>query len=232
MHGNGGVASPSRTAERAGPSSTPARRRLRRRWAQVARTLVGDVHVRIGAAPGSSWAVPSRCRVANAGRSRCSTIPALPPEFEVGPFVEVEILLAHNLTYPPAWLAWHDPTTVNSTLVSEPWSVAYWCHGADNGSNANVSFDFALGGRSTLGIDAGTVGVNVSAVLAEVESLMPSVTCWTGPTGGFAGFHFDEANLGSEDGAVGGASFDYNWTVSQYCIASEVRNASAIPEGC
>ena len=143
---------------------------------------------------------------------------SVPPEFEVGPFVEVELFLAHNISYPFHWIHWEMETLVNSTLETEPWDVAYWCHGLDNGSNANVSFDLSYGGQSTHGLFQGTLGVNLSAVMAEVESLMPGVGCWTGPTGGFGGFYWDEANLGSEDGAIGGASFNYNWTVNDYCI--------------
>jgi hypothetical protein len=143
---------------------------------------------------------------------------SLPPTFEVGPFVEVEMFLAHNISYPFNWVHWSTPTLVNASVVVEPWDVAWWCHGPDNGTNPNVSFDFSFGGQSTHGLAAGTLGLNLSAILGEVERLMPSVTCWTGPTHGFANFHLDEANLGSEDGARGGSSFTYNWTVSQYCI--------------
>ena len=142
----------------------------------------------------------------------------LPPEFEVGPFVEVELFLAHNISYPFQWIHWEMPTLVNSILEVEPWDVAYWCHGVDNGSNANISFDFSYGGQSTPGLATGELGVNMSAVMAEVESLMPGNTCWTGPDHGFGGFYWDEANLGSEDGAVGGSVFNYNWTVEEYCL--------------
>ena len=142
----------------------------------------------------------------------------LPPVFEVGPFVEVEIFLAHNISYPFSYAPWSTPTLVNASITLEPWDIGWWCHGPGNSTNANVSFDFSLGGQSTHGLPAGTVGVNLSAVLTEVERLMPSVSCWTGPTNDFASFHLDEANLGSEDGARGGSSFTYNWTVSQYCI--------------
>jgi hypothetical protein len=143
---------------------------------------------------------------------------SLPPVFEVGPFVEVEMFLAHNISYPFEWVHWSTPTLLNATVATEPWDVAWWCHGANNGTSANVSFDFSFDGQTTHGLAAGTLGVNLSAILGEVERLMPSVTCWTGPTHDFAGFHLDEANLGSEDGALGGSSFTYNWTVSQYCI--------------
>ncbi len=157
---------------------------------------------------------------------------SLPPVFEVGPFVEVELFLAHNISYPYHWIHWQMPTLVNSTLAIEPWDVGYWCHGTDNSSNANISFDFSYGGQSTHGLAAGELGVNLSAVMAEVESLMPGTTCWNGPTGGFGGFYWDEANLGSEDGAVGGADFNYNWTVEEYCIHALPRAASSEDLAC
>ena len=142
----------------------------------------------------------------------------VPPVFEHGPFVEVMVWFAHHIIYPPHFLHWSAPTFVNGTVSIRPWQVAYWCHGAANGTNANVSFDFAYGNPTSLGVNAGTVGVNISGVLSEVEALMPSVMCWTGPTGGFAQFHLDEANLGSEDGAVAGSDYNYNWTVDQYLL--------------
>jgi len=155
-----------------------------------------------------------------------------PSYFEVGPFVEVEMFLAHNISYPFEWIHWSTPTLVNGTIVSEPWDVAWWCHGPDNSSNANVSFDFSLGGQDTHGLTSGTVGVNVSAVLREVEQLMPSVGCWTGPTNGFSSFHLDEANLGSEDGAMAGSSFNYNWTIVRYCLTTNVGLPTATSVSC
>ncbi len=154
----------------------------------------------------------------------------LPPTLEVPPFVEVEIFLAHNISYPFSWLNWTTPTLVNATLAPEPWGVAYYCHGVDNGTNGNVSFDFSYGGPSTQGLRSGTLGVNLSAVLQEVESLLPGATCWTGPTHGFAGFYLGEEDLGSEDGAVGGSAFNYNWTVTRYCLHTLVdpRGTSAV----
>jgi hypothetical protein len=112
------------------------------------------------------------------------------------------------------------PTLVNGVLASVPWDVGWWCHGPtpNNGSNDNVSFDLSLEGQATHGVADGEVGVNVSAELAEVDALMPSVTCWQGPTHGFSGFHLQEANLGSEDGSIGNASYSYNWTVDDYCF--------------
>lgn len=148
----------------------------------------------------------------------------LPPLFEQGPFVEVMVWFAHHVTYPFEFVHWAAPTLVNSTVSVQPWDVGYWCHGADNSSNANVSFDFSYGGQESSGLAAGTIGVNLSMVFSEVEALMPAVTCWTGPTSGFAQFHLDETDLGSEDGAVAGASFNYNWTVSAYCFRVHVEN--------
>jgi hypothetical protein len=146
----------------------------------------------------------------------------LPPTYEVTPFVEVEIFLAHNISYPFTWVPWSTPTLVNATLEARPWDVAYWCHGADNGTNGNVSFDFSYDGQATHGLLAGTLGVNLSAMFAEVQTLLPDATCWTGPTHGFAGLYLGEEDLGSEDGALGGVSFDYNWTVTSYCLHTRV----------
>jgi hypothetical protein len=147
----------------------------------------------------------------------------LPPRLEAGPFVEVEIFLAHNISYPFSWVHWSTPTLVNTTLSTQPWDVAYWCHGTDNGSNANISFDFSFEGQATQGLAQGTVGVNLSAMMGEVEGLIPEASCWTGPAAGFSQFYLGEEDLGSEDGAVGGASFNYNWTVSTYCLHTLVR---------
>jgi hypothetical protein len=143
------------------------------------------------------------------------------PEFEIGasdPFVEVMVWFAHHITYPNHFLSWSTSTLVNSTVSVEPWSVGYWCHGAGNSTNANMSFDFSFEGQSSSGLSAATVGVNLSAILSEVEQLMPAVSCWSGPTGGFSSFYLEEANLGSEDGALGGTSYNYNWTIYQYCF--------------
>lgn len=158
----------------------------------------------------------------------------VPSYFEVGPFVEVEILLAHNISYPFEWIHWSTPTLVNGTVVPVPWDVAYWCHGTapNNGSNGNVSFDFSLDGQSSHGLGSGQVGIDLSAILEEVEGLMPSVSCWQGPVHGFSGFHLDEANLGSEDGAIGGASYDYNWTVEKECIHANVSAPSPAATSC
>jgi hypothetical protein len=158
----------------------------------------------------------------------------VPSYFQVGPFVEVEIFLAHNISYPFQWIHWSTPTLVNGTVAPVPWDVAYWCHGPtpNNGSNENVSFDFSLDGQATHGIGAGQVGLNLSAILAEVDTLMPSVSCWQGPTHGFSNFHLDEANLGSEDGAVGGTTYAYNWTVDDECIHANVTVAAPSTTSC
>ncbi len=157
----------------------------------------------------------------------------LPPTLEVPPFVEVEIFLAHNISYPFTWVHWSMPTLVNASVVVRPWDVAYWCHGTDNGTNGNVSFDFSYDGQGTHGLAAGTLGVNLSAVFAEVERLLPGATCWTGSDRTFAhGFYLGEEDLGSEDGAIGGTSFTYNWTVTTYCLHTLVRAAALSPPVC
>lgn len=158
----------------------------------------------------------------------------VPTYFEVGPFVEVEMFLAHNISYPFQWVHWATPTLVNGAIASVPWDVGWWCHGPtpNNGSNENVSFDLSLDGQATHGIAQGIVGVNLSAVYAEVNSLMPSVTCWQGPTHGFSSFHLQEANLGSEDGALGNASYAYNWTVDDYCIHPKVSAPTSATVEC
>jgi hypothetical protein len=158
----------------------------------------------------------------------------VPSYYQVGPFVEVEIFLAHNVSYPFQWIPWSSPTLVNGTVAPVPWDVAYWCHGPtpNNGSNENVSFDFSLDGQSTHGLASGQVGIDLSAILEEVEGLMPSVSCWQGPVHGFSSFHLDEANLGSEDGAIGGASYAYNWTVDDECIHANVTAPSTTTTSC
>jgi hypothetical protein len=156
----------------------------------------------------------------------------LPPTLEVPPFVQVEIFLAHNVRYPFTWTPRSAVTLVNSTLAVEPWAVAYGCHGVDNGTNGNVSFDFSYGGQTIHDLAAGTLGVNLSVVLQEVEALMLGASCWTGPTHGFRGFYLGEEDLGPEDGAVGGASSDSNWTVTDYCLHTLVDPSNASSVGC
>lgn len=154
------------------------------------------------------------------------------PEFEVGPFVEVMVWFAHHITYPDRFAAFDAPTLVNATVENEPWSVGDWCHGVDNGTNDNVSFDFSYGGQASGGLPSGTIGVNLSLLLVEVERMMPSTACWEGPAGKFSTFYLDETNLGSEDGALGGRSFDYNWTVRSYCFLPRVASPSASHLAC
>ena len=157
---------------------------------------------------------------------------SFPPVFEQGPFVEVMVWFAHHITYPATFTPWTAPTLVNSTVSLQRWDVGYYCHGADNGTNANVSFDYSYAGQTSPGLAAGTIGVNLSLILSDVEQRMPSVSCWTGPTSGFSHFHLDEANLGSEDGALGGTSYNYNWTVSDYCFRTAVTNPTPTDVGC
>jgi hypothetical protein len=155
-----------------------------------------------------------------------------PPVFEVGPFVEVMVWFSHHITYPATFSPFTAPTLVNGTLTDAPWSVADWCHGPDNSTNDNVSFDFSYGGQGTSGLPAGTIGVNLSLFLAHVEQMMPSVSCWEGPTTQFSTFYLDEANLGSEDGALAGSDFNYNWTVHDYCFVTQVRDPGAVDLAC
>jgi len=152
----------------------------------------------------------------------------LPPTFETPPhpFVEIEVFLAHNISYPFKWVHWSAPTLVNGTLRSEPWDVAYWCHGTDNGTNGNVSFDFSYDGQATHGLVSGTIGVNLSAMFAETETLLPGASCWTGSAAQFPQFYLGQEDLGSEDGARGGSSFNYNWTVSSYCLHTHVASSA------
>jgi hypothetical protein len=157
---------------------------------------------------------------------------SLPPVFEHGPFVEVMVWFAHHITYPPEFSSWSAPTLVNSTVSDQPWAVGDWCHGTDNSTNANVSFDYSYDGQGSAGLASGTIGVNLSLILADVEERMTSVSCWTGPTNGFSKFYLDEANLGSEDGALGGTSYNYNWTVSSYCFDTGVTNPTAANLSC
>ncbi len=157
----------------------------------------------------------------------------LPPTLSSGPpFVEVEIFLAHNISYPFHWATWSTPTLVNSTVVNATWDVAYYCHGTDNGSSASVSFDFSYGGQSTQGLAAGTIGLDLSAFFGQVGRMIPSAACWTGPHAGFPGMYLGEEDLGSEDGALGNTSFNYNWTISAYCLHPGVTAANVSAISC
>jgi hypothetical protein len=154
------------------------------------------------------------------------------PEFEVGPFVEVMVWFAHHITYPSGFSTFSAPTLVNSSVASEPWAVADYCHGPDNSSNQNVSFDFSYLGQSSGGVRSGTLGVNLSLLLGQVERMMPSTSCWEGPTDRFSALYLDEANLGSEDGALVNSTFNYNWTVGGYCYFTKVSAPSALNLPC
>ena len=156
----------------------------------------------------------------------------LPSEYEEGPFVEVMVWLDHHVTYPATFAPWSAPTLVNGTVLPQPWSVGYWCHGTDNTSNANISFDFSYEGQGSTGLASGTLGVNLSLILSDVEQRVRSASCWTGPTGELSQFYLAQTNLGSEDGALGGTSFNYNWTVSAYCFQTNVTDASGRTVGC
>jgi hypothetical protein len=155
-----------------------------------------------------------------------------PPVYGVGPFVEVMVWFAHHISYPAQFANWSAPTLVNSTVATEPWSIGDWCHGVDNGSNENVSFDFSYDGQGTQGASSGTIGVDLSLFLAKVEQMMPSAACWEGPRSGFSHLYLDEANLGSEDGALDGSAFNYNWTVRGYCFFPGVQAPTAANLAC
>jgi hypothetical protein len=156
----------------------------------------------------------------------------VPSEYEEGPFVEVMVWFAHHITYPAKFSPWSAAAVVNSTLAPEPFDVGYWCHGVDNGTDANVSFDYSFEGQSSAGIPAGTVGVNLSQIFADVEQRAASVACWAGPTHAVSSMYLAQVNLGSEDGAVGGASYNYNWTIRSFCLHANVSPASVGGIGC
>ncbi|MGD0250242.1 MAG: hypothetical protein ABSB97_05075 [Thermoplasmata archaeon] len=157
---------------------------------------------------------------------------SIPPTFEQGPFVEVMAWFAHQITYSSTFTPWTAPTLVNSTVSPQPWDAGYWCHGVDNGTNPNVSFDYSHAGQDSSGLAAGTIGVNLSLILSDVKHRMLGLTCWTGPTKEFSQFHLDDTNLGSEDEALGGTSFNYYWTVNAYCFHVERANQSTADLGC
>ncbi|MCI4327280.1 MAG: hypothetical protein L3K16_06575 [Thermoplasmata archaeon] len=156
----------------------------------------------------------------------------VPSEYEEGPFAEVMVWFAHRITYPSEFSPWSAASLVNSVAVAEPIGVGYWCHGVDNGTNANVSFDSSFGGQSSVGDASGTVGVNLSKIFADVEQRATSVACWTGPTHAMSSIYLAQVNLGSEAGAVGGTSFSYNWTVRSFCLRANASAISAAATGC
>jgi hypothetical protein len=151
---------------------------------------------------------------------------SLPPVFAGDPYVEVEIMMDHNVNYPHVYFPWSTPTLVGSTLASEPWGVGFWCHGAGNTTSDYASFDFLYGGAASHGIAEGQFGVNLSAIFLEVDSLAPHVSCWNTPTTDFSTFHLEEANFGSEDEAIAGASYNYNWTIDEYCVHPGLMGAN------
>jgi hypothetical protein len=152
---------------------------------------------------------------------------SLPPVFAGDPFVEVEIMLDHNVNYPHILFPWSMPTLVNGTLAEEPWSVGFWCHGAGNTTSDYASFDFEYGGPKSLGMADGQIGVNLSAVLLEVGALAPDVSCWKTPSTNIAGYQLVEANFGSEDEAITGASYNYSWTIDDYCVHPDLYDPNA-----
>jgi hypothetical protein len=146
----------------------------------------------------------------------------LPPSFENGtPWVELLVLLAHKVwSYPSEWFAWNTTTLVNSTVVNATWDIGWWCHGSGNTSSPSVTFDFSYGGspRTTVGAPQGTLGVNLSAVMVELESLLPHAACWTGNADPFSSFYLGQEVFGAEAGVHTNGSFEYNWTISSYCL--------------
>jgi hypothetical protein len=124
------------------------------------------------------------------------------------------------------------PTLVGSTLSNQPWDVGYWCHARQNGSSPTLTFDYSFLGQGSTGLSYGTVGVNLSLILANVEQLLPSVTCWTGPANGFAQFYLDQVNLGSEETVNGNVSLNYNWTETSYCFHLLTQPATSASVTC
>jgi hypothetical protein len=155
-----------------------------------------------------------------------------PPVFEQGPFIEVMVWFYHNQLYPISFSQWSMPTLVDGSLSNQRWDVGYWCHGPHNGTSPLLTFDFAFRGDSSTGMTAGTVGVDLSLVLAHVEQLMPAVSCWSGPTGGFSQFYLDQMNLGSEETVNGSVALNYNWTESSYCLHLLTQPPTAAAVSC
>jgi hypothetical protein len=161
--------------------------------------------------------------------------PGSTPTWKTQPWVEVLILLDHEIwSYPSAWANWSMPTLVNSTISVEPWAIGYWCHGAKNGTNGNITFDFSYGGspRVVRGLAEGTLGVNLSAVLDEVDAMLPSASCWSGTSSTFPTFNLGQEVYGAEAGVHTNSSFTFNWTISQYCIHVDVETPSPANVSC
>lgn len=161
--------------------------------------------------------------------------PGQTPTWKTQPWVEVLILLDHEIwSYPSTWANWSMPTLVNSTVSVEPWAIGYWCHGKNNGTNGNITFDFSYAGSPRLvrGLAAGTLGVNLSAVMDEVGAMLPSASCWSGNPSSFPTFNLGQEVYGAEAGVHTNSSFAFNWTVSQYCIHVDVVNPSPANVSC
>jgi hypothetical protein len=161
--------------------------------------------------------------------------PGATPTWKTQPWVEVLILLDHEIwSYPSTWANWSMPTLVNSTISVQPWAIGYWCHGDKNSSNGNITFDFSYGGSPRLvrGLAAGTLGVNLSAVMDEVAAMLPSASCWTGNSSSFPTFNLGQEVFGAEAGVHTNSSFAFNWTVNQYCIHVDVGNPSSTNVSC
>jgi hypothetical protein len=161
--------------------------------------------------------------------------PGSTPTWKVQPWVEVLVLLDHEIwSYPSGWANWSMPTLVNSTISDQPWSIGYWCHGKANGSSNNITFDFSYGGSPRLvkGLAAGTMGVNLSAVIDKVAAMLPSASCYTGNSSTFSTFNLGQEVFGAEAGVHTNSSFVFNWTISQYCIHVDVANPSPANVSC
>jgi hypothetical protein len=159
----------------------------------------------------------------------------LPPTFENGPFIEILVLLDHHLvSHPAGWIPWSMTTLVNSKVATDPWYVGYWCHGAKNSSSPSLTFDFSYNGsaETTVGLTEGTIGVNLSAVLREVDALVGNVSCWTGPASLVSKFYLGQQVFGSEAGIRANATVSYRWTESRYCLHVNVTNVSATTLDC
>jgi hypothetical protein len=161
--------------------------------------------------------------------------PGATPTWKVQPWVEVLVLLDHEIwSSPSVWANWSMPTLVDSTLSTEPWAIGYWCHGKSNSSNGNITFDFSYGGSPRLvgGLADGTLGVNLSAVIEEVATILPSASCWTGNSSAFSTFNLGQEVYGAEAGVHTNSSFGFNWTIDQYCIHVDVETPSPSNVSC
>jgi hypothetical protein len=161
--------------------------------------------------------------------------PGSTPTWKTQPWVEVLILLDHEIwSYPSVWANWSMPTLVNSTVSVQPWAIGYWCHGKDNSSSDNITFDFSYDGspREVRGLANGTLGVNLSAVVNEVAAMLPSASCYTAGSSSFPTFNLGQEVFGAEAGVHTNSSFSFNWTISEYCIHVEVASPSPANLSC